>query len=333
MGYHRRDRLPVLYDLADRYVVCDRWFSSVMGPTWPNRFCLHAATAMGRKKNGQPVGLTAPPTVWERMAERCWTAKNYYAGAIPWYSVAFPAKSFSGNDAVSPEPIDRFFADAERGELPHFAIVDPDFQVNDAHPPHDLDLAEVFIASIHRALAAGPQWARSLLVVIFDEHGGFFDHVPPPLVPDPDPEFRRLGFRVPAVVMGPSVRRGAVISTPFDHVSILATLAVRYGIASLGPRMDAAADLSSCIDPAAVAGAGSDGVVGSALPAVLPPTIEVKASRALASAVRAGSQPEMERLAAQGGLPAHHVDRRSAAERVRAWLRRAEALEAVRVIG
>jgi phospholipase C len=75
--------------------------------------------------------------------------------------------------------------------------------------------------------------------------------VPPPQTADPLPEFRQLGFRVPAIVAGPLVRRGAVVSTPFEHVSIAATLRTRFGIASLGPRMDAAPDLSSCLEPAA----------------------------------------------------------------------------------
>jgi phospholipase C len=318
MSYHDRATAPLFYALADEYVVCDRWFASVMGPTWPNRFYLHAGTAAGRKKNW-PMGLTAPSTVWERMADRCYRAKNYYAGAIPWYSVAFPTKSWSGDDAVIPEPIDRFFRDAERGELPSFSLIDPDFRVNDAHPPYGLRLAEAFLASIHRALAASIHWPRSLLVIVFDEHGGFFDHVSPPTVPDPDPEFRRIGFRVAALVIGPSVRKGAIVSTPFDHVSILATLATRFGIASLGPRMDAARDLSACIDPERSQGP-------------LPPQIEVRASVLRTAALRPTSQPEIEALAASRGVPPGHADPRRPEERFRAWLRHAEALEAIRVV-
>jgi phospholipase C len=324
MSYHRRDTVPFLYALADQYVVCDRWFSSAMGPTWPNRFYLHAATSAGRKSN-VPMGLGAPSTVWQRMADRCYTAKNYYANGIPWYSAAFPANAFSGDDAVVPDPIDRFFTDAARGELPNFSIIDPDFGVNDGHPPHDLGLAEAFLGSIHRAMAASPQWSRSLLVVVFDEHGGFYDHVPPPLVPDPDPDFRQLGFRVPALVIGPSVRKGAVVSTPYDHVSILATLATRFGIASLGPRMDAAADLSACIDPARAAALSQA--------AVLPPAVDVRASVLRMASLRTTSQPEIHALAAAGGVPRDHVDARSPDERLRAWLRHAQALEAIRVIG
>jgi phospholipase C len=309
-----------MHALAREFTVCDRWFSSVMGPTWPNRFYLHAATADGHKTN-LPMGLSPPPTVWERMADRCWTAKNYYSSRLPWYSLAFPAKSFSGNDAVTPETLDHFYADAAAGSLPNLAIIDPDFEANDGHPPHDLALCEAFVSSIYRALAESPQWSRSLLVVVFDEHGGFYDHVPPPETEDPRPEFRQLGFRVPAIVAGPLARRGAVVSTPFEHVSIAATLKSRFGIASLGRRMDVANDLSSCLDPAAVVA-----------PAPLLPTVAVSESRVLRAPLRRTSQPEMHALAELHGVPAGHVDLRSGEERVRSWIRRAQELESVRVI-
>jgi phospholipase C len=158
--------------------------------------------------------------------------------------------------------------------------------------------------------------------------------VPPPTVPDPDPDFRLIGFRVPAVVIGPQVRAGAVVSTPFDHVSILATLATRFGVASLGPRMDAAADLSACIDPdrAAVMAPGTT-TSSPATALSLPPAVELPTSIIRSAPFRPTSQPEMDALARAGGVPAHHVDRRDPEQRLRAWLRHAQALEAVRVIG
>lgn len=325
MGYLGRDELPFLHALATQSTVCDRWFSSVMGPTWPNRFYFHAGTSQGRTKN-RPMGLGAPATVWERLAERCWSGKNYYAGAVPWYSVAFPTKSFSGTDAMVPEPIDGFFRDAAAGNLPNFTVIDPDYQLNDGHPPHELALADAFISSIHRALVAAPTWSRTLLVVTFDEHGGFHDHVPPPLVPDPDPNFRQLGFRVPAIVAGPMVRPGHVVSTPFEHLSVAATLRARFGIESLGMRMDAANDLSACIDPTRVASVSSE-------TRALLPAVDLRTAMTGPAALRATSQPEMMRLARQGGVPLAHVDTRAPLDRMRSWLRRAQELEAVRVVG
>jgi hypothetical protein len=126
------------------------------------------------------------------------------------------------------------------------------------------------------------------------------------------------------VVVGPQVRSSAVISTPYDHVSILATLATRFGIASLGPRMDAASDLAACLDPDRAE------VVTSAL--THPPAVELSAAVIRSAPHRLTSQPEMEALARAGGVPAHHVDPRSAEERLRAWLRHAQELEAVRVL-
>jgi phospholipase C len=326
MGYYTREQLPFLHALASQYTVCDRWFSSVMGPTWPNRYYLHAGTATGKKTN-VPMGLSPPPTIWQRLADRCWTGKNYHSGAIPWYSVAFPANSFSGDDAMVPEPMDHFYRDAAAGRLPNFALIDPDFSLNDGHPPHDLGLCEAFVASIYRSLADSPQWARTLLVITFDEHGGFFDHVAPPSVVDPDPDFQQLGFRVPTIVAGPRVRRGAVVSTTFEHVSIPATLAARFGIGSLGPRMDASHDLSSCLDPAA-----ADGALALAAAPSLP-IVALSASRSLRAPMRASSVPELARAARAGRVPAAHIDVRSDDERVHSWLRHAQELEAIRVIG
>jgi phospholipase C len=322
MTYLGREHLPFTYALAAQGTVCDHWFSSVMGPTWPNRFYVHAATSNGQTAN-RPMGLDAADTIWERLAEQCLAGKNYYAGGVPWYSAAFPSKSFSGQDAMVPEPIDGFFRDAASGNLPAFALVDPDFQLNDGHPPHDLALAEAFLSSVHRALVNGPAWARTMLVVTFDEHGGFFDHVPPPLTIDADPRFQQLGFRVPAIVAGPMVAAGRVVSTPFEHVSIAATLRARFGVRSLNARMEAASDLSSCVDPTLAAAATS---------AVLLPTVELDGALAGSQALHGSSQPEMERLARKGGVPLHHLDARTPHERVRSWLRHAQELEAVRVV-
>ena len=248
MSYHQRATAPFLYSLCDQYVVCDRWFSSVMGPTWPNRYYLHAATAAGHKTN-LPMGLNPPPTVWQRLADRCIPASYYYAGSVPWYSVTFPANSFSGNDAVAPQTIDHFFTDAARGALPSFSIIDPDFGVNDGHPPYDFGMAEAFLSSIHRALRPASTGRARCSSSCSTSTAASTITCRRRRSPIANPDFRQIGFRVPAVVVGPQVRAGAVVSTPYDHVSILATLATRFGIASLGPRMDAAADLSACIDP------------------------------------------------------------------------------------
>jgi phospholipase C len=324
MGYHDRELLPVQYALADEFTVCDRWFASVMGPTWPNRFYLQATTSEGRREN-HPIGFGGPPTLWERMAERCRSTRNYFAAPAPWYAAAFPAKAFSGNDAVIPARIEQFFRDARTGNQPEFSIIDPDFFGGDGHPMHDLQLSEVFLSSIYRAMAESPQWKRSLLVITYDEHGGFYDHVAPGTTADPRPEFTQLGFRVPALVIGPTVRHGQVVSTPFEHASVAATLAARYGIESLGPRMDAARDLSSCIDPARVNDPAPP-------PRAAPPRLEVSQAQVTAALHQAPSQKELADAVDEHRVPEAMVDPRSHEERVDGWLRYAQELDAVRVV-
>ena len=323
MGYHDRELLPVQYALADQYTVCDRWFASVMGPTWPNRFYLQAGTSDGRRDN-RPMGFGGPATVWERMAERCRSTRNYFAAPAPWYAAAFPAKAFSGNDAVVAARIEDFFKDARTGNLPEFAIIDPDFLSNDGHPAHDLALSEAFLSSVYRAMAESPQWSRSLLLVIYDEHGGYYDHVAPPQTMDPRPDFRQMGFRVPALAIGPTVWQGQVVSQTFDHVSVAATLGARYGIESLGPRMDAANDLSACIDPARVN--------APAPPPRSFPVVQVQAAQITAALHQEPSQRELAEAIAEHRVPAHMVDPRTHAERLDGWLRHAQELEALRVI-
>jgi phospholipase C len=222
---------------------------------------------------------------------------------------------------MTPASVDEFFDDARAGNLPELSIIDPEFKVSDGSPMKDLALAEAFVATVCRALFESPQWSRSLLVITFDEHGGYFDHVPPPRVIDPQANFRQLGFRVPTIVVGPTVRPGAVVSTPFEHVSVAATLGRRFGIESLGPRMDAAADLSSCLDPTSAREAPKS-LAMVELPralTVLPPGEAVP-------------DPELQGALAAGLVPAHRIDPRSPSERLAAWLRHAQELEAVRIV-
>ena len=141
---------------------------------------------------------------------------------------------------------------AANGTLPSVSIVDPGFfggGANDVHPDHDVRMGQALIASVVNALGASPQWGRCLLVISYDEHGGFFDHVAPPTTTDEREPFRQLGFRVPSLVIGPTVRRGEVVHTTFDHVSVISTLTRRFGLPALNDRVAAASDLSPCIAP------------------------------------------------------------------------------------
>jgi phospholipase C len=323
MAYHDRTHVPVHYALADQYCVCDRWFASILGPTWPNRFYLHAADSAGVKTNDGVVD--GPTTIWEKLGRACLSAKGYTAGPAHWYHAAFRGRPFAGNDPMVPAYIENFFEDARAGNLPNFSIIDPDFWASDLHPPHSLGLGEALVASIVRAVQESPQWKRSLIIVTFDEYGGFYDHVIPPTTVDPRPEFRQLGFRVPSILIGPHVRRGEIVSTTFEHVSIAATLRARFGIESLGPRMDVTADLSSCIDPARVG--LPPGPIGTL------PRIDLDERRVREASFRFTSQPGIERALREGHIPRHLVNPRAPEERLSSFLRHAQELDVAKVLG
>jgi phospholipase C len=320
MGYHDRSQIPFFYWLADNYTTCDHWFASVMGPTWPNRFYLHATTSKGKKDNS-PFLFNAPKTLFEALQDKGKTFINYFDGPVSWYT-----GGFAGNIArLHPVArLDRFFADARNGTLPNFCVIDPDFTANDDHPDHDIMRGQALVATIYKALTDSPQWSRLLFIITYDEHGGFFDHVPPPKTTDPNAEFEQLGFRVPALVIGPTVKRGHLESTQYEHVTVAATLKARFGIDSLGPRMAATRDISACIDPAAYKAPRP--------PAANPPMVVMTQARALYGRMGSNSQEELDVMIANGQIPAALVDRRSPRERTAAWMREGESLGAVKLL-
>jgi len=243
MGYHTRSQLPITYALADAGAVCDRYFCSLLGPTWPNRFYLHAASSNGGKSNLPQLGLSSK-SIWARLNDANISNKNYYHD-LAWAIGGFG--KLSGNAGI-----DTFFSDVMSGDLPQFSLIDPQFfgvGANDDHPDHDVQLGQVLIGTIFRALAESPIWQRCLFVITYDEHGGFYDHVAPPKTTDERAEFQQLGFRVPSLVLGPHVRRGCTVSAQLEHASLAKTLATRFGIPELNARVSATADFSSCIDP------------------------------------------------------------------------------------
>lgn len=314
MGYHVRSQLPITYALADAYAVCDRWFASVMGPTWPNRFYLHAATSGGTKGNSPTLGLT---TIWSKLDDKDVSNRNYYHD-VAWCLGGLGKLGGLGS-------IESFFEDAAAGTLPAYSLIDPHFfgsGANDDHPDHDIQLGQALMSAVFKALAASPQWSSCLFVITNDEHGGFFDHVAPPTTADQRPEFQQLGFRVPSIVCGPMVKSGCTVSTTFEHVSILKTLTVRHGLESLNARLDAANDLSSCIDPDKLA---------TPSPPIQLPIIDVSMSAALSRQTR-NNHPELARALDERGAPAS-LDRRADSNGVtKRWLEAAERLGAVRLL-
>ena len=244
MGYLTRDDLPISWALADHFLVCDRYFCSVMGPTWPNRIYGHAGANQGMTNNSFPEdGLYSLPTVWKTV-EAAGIEWAYYYSDVPFIAI------FRDHyDQHKTKLIDDFFKDAAAGRLPPVVWIDPAFTYNDDHPPKHHALGELFLAQIYEALRASPQWERMMVLVTFDEHGGFFDHVPPPTTDDDFAEdgFDQLGFRVPSVVMGPWVKQG-VDSSVYEHSSWLKFICDTHGIEPWTKRIAAATSLGEALD-------------------------------------------------------------------------------------
>jgi phospholipase C len=241
----------------------------VMGPTLPNRAYWHAATSAGLDNNNavlETFGAGVPvPTIYNRLEEAGidWA---YYFGSLSVVSLISNAGPFQidlgPNDGTG--HIRRFgdgklgngqfFKDAAAGTLPPVVYIDPGFGFNDDHPPVHPILGQEMIGAVYTALAKSPQWKNCLLVVTYDENGGYYDHVPPPTTVDDTmeqfgvPGFEQMGFRVPTLVAGPYVKQNYISSVVYDHTSALKHLANHFGLEPLNPRMAAANDLSDCID-------------------------------------------------------------------------------------
>ena len=249
MQYLTRAQMPVSYALADAYTSCDQWYSAIMGPTWPNRFYWHCGQSDGLMTNDIPTGGITFPTIYNRLNDKKieWT---YYYGSIPVVAVV------QGLDVTKPDGTSRikgfaqFLVDAAAGKLPPVVYIDPAFFQNDDHPPiHPINGQEL-IATVYKALAQSPQWNNIHFLLTYDENGGFYDHVSPPGgVPDDyaSTGFDQLGFRVPALVMGPYAKQG-VNSTVRNHASALAHLQNVFDLENLTMRTAAATDLSDTID-------------------------------------------------------------------------------------
>lgn len=246
MQYMLREHVPVLHALADEYTVCDRWFSSILGGTLPNRMYWHAGTSNGALGNFEVLsgafrGITS---LYHRLDE-AGVDWRYYFNDIPVLGFMEDIELEGRLKRFS------FFADdAQAGRLPPVVYIDPGFVLNDDHPPKHPLLGQQMIAATYQALATSSYWERCMLVIVYDEHGGFYDHVPPPTTEDEfaSTGFDQLGFRVPALVIGPYTKRGYVSSVQYDHTSPLKHLSGEYGLQPLTTRVAAASDLLDCID-------------------------------------------------------------------------------------
>jgi phospholipase C len=255
MYYFTPDKLPVLTTLATEFAVFNGWFSSIPGPTICNRAFAHYGTSFGQ------VGMdifyildTAVLSIYERMVQAGHTAKIYYYDQ--------PSSTMEIVNLLKNQPqifgtLDQFISDCAGNTLPDYSFIEPCYNdhpgpdggqilASDQHPDHNVREGERFIANVYNAIRTNPTlWQNTVLLVVYDEHGGIYDHViPPACTPDGkiasadatgtgEPfAFDRLGIRVPAVLISPWIPRGTVVpgtedpanAQIFEHASIPGTV-------------------------------------------------------------------------------------------------------------
>ena len=319
MGYWTATDLPFYYGLARTFPVADRWFCSCMGPTFPNRRFLIAGTANGLIDD-LPWDLVDYPeagTIFDALSTHGISWVNYHnvRPAIVVLKRALGGRwlvalrqlarlgrwlpgvtsAVRGNKSFTADlyPLglarcvrhlrttQQFFADAAAGTLPAVSIVDPDFTAYSEENPQDISLGESFSAAVVNAVLHGPAWESTLLLWIYDEHGGYYDHVPPPAAVPPDDVpahnwqlslpswiravlrpwlakleladqgpagYDRYGFRIPAVIVSPYARPGFVLSETLDHTSVLKLIEEKWNLPPLTRRDAAAASPLAALD-------------------------------------------------------------------------------------
>ncbi|MCU1429062.1 MAG: phospholipase [Actinomycetia bacterium] len=246
IGYYGAADLAFYGHAAPYWTVCDRYFSAIMAETYPNRFYLHSAQT-DRLHNGEGPSTSTLPSIWDRLAGAGLKGRYYYSD-VP-YTALWGTKYMPISTRV-----ENFFTDCAAGRLPDVAYVDPRFldegsgTSGDDHPHADIRAGQHFLSTIYNAVTTGPGWSRTLLVITYDEWGGFFDHVPPPVAPDANPAARLRGFRVPCIVISPRARRAHVAHDVYDHTSVLKMIEWRFGLAPLTVRDAKARNLAEVLD-------------------------------------------------------------------------------------
>jgi phospholipase C len=260
--YYTETDLPANWALARRFTLCDRYFAAALGPTFPNRVLSIAASAGSYRDN--PPRIQSPllprPTIVDRLdAARldwaCYMANTPDAKYNP--VLYYPERA---TDPRASHTFDEFLVAAASGTLPAVSWVIPEEPLTE-HPPDDPRWGQRFAALTVQAVASGPQWAESALILNYDESGGFYDHVEPLRVDDVG-----YGFRVPCTVVSPYAKAGHVSHVAYDHTSVLAFVERVFGLRPLTQRDAAAKPLEDCFD------FGHPTWDPIALPAELPPT-------------------------------------------------------------
>jgi phospholipase C len=250
IGYYSQRDLAFLARATADWTTCDRYFSAIMAGTFPNRIYQHAAQT-DRLQNSFEISTL--PTIWDRLAERGLDGRYYFTDA-----------PFLGLWGLKYAGISRryqsFLADCAAGTLPQVSYVDPKFvdellgTSNDDHPHADVRNGEAYLNEVYNAVSRSPAWANTVLVINFDEWGGFFEHVPPPAGPIPAADQAAgntdglFGFRVPCLVIAPFARRKHISHLVLDHTSILRMIEWRWDLEPLTERDSSATNLADVLD-------------------------------------------------------------------------------------
>ncbi|KAK9368811.1 phosphoesterase [Lipomyces kononenkoae] len=273
INYYAPQNVRVFGTMAENFVLFDRWFAAVPGPTNPNRAYLTSGTSHGHGRNDAAFNYAALPqrSIFQQLSENGIEWINYQNSTSKLAlntTIGFNPDSLfynwtytSGAWKTNIKPIADFYKDAKAGKLPAFTYINPECCSYDSfHPPSPITTGENFIKGVYEALRSSPQWNETLFILTFDEHGGFADHVPPPVgVPagddltytelSPDGKnmtfnFQRLGVRVPTLVISPWVGRGVIEHKgtnnggEYTHTSIAAFIAKLWNLDSLTPRIE-----------------------------------------------------------------------------------------------
>lgn len=265
MHCYNPSEVPVISQLARSFAVSDMYHASAPNQTWPNRFFVHTGTANGFENN-MPMHF---PYTMKTLFTRFNDLKRNNGWKIYFHDI--PQSATLSNLWKSPEsfkPFSQFVEDAAKGHLPSYSFIEPRFYQeaqfpSDQHPPHDVRHGEQLIADVYNALRKSPQWKESLLVITYDEHGGCYDHQPPPQAVPPEPpkqnqkfHFDRYGVRVPAVLVSPLIAPQTILRPPadskapvFDHTSIIASVRNCFSLGGPLTKRDAVApDFSSVLN-------------------------------------------------------------------------------------
>jgi phospholipase C len=275
LGVDVRTESPALYQLATEFVLCDGWHSSMPGPTWPNRYFLHASSSGGLDHSPTSAemygweglqGFVFPNgSVFDALGKQNYRLYQDHQGdprgRIPQVA------SIKGIRFADVDDLAHFEADLAAGYTARYTFIEPNYgdivngtyeHGSSQHPMDGLAAGDQLVARVYGAIRNSPVWGRSLFVIVYDEHGGFYDSVPPgPATPPNDGAaakwnangfgFDVYGVRVPALVVSPWVARGVVDHTAYDHSTVPATLERLFGLPPLTDRDRNANDLLSLI--------------------------------------------------------------------------------------